>query len=88
MQYIAGLAVGLVFFICTIKAYTLGIGHGRQLANGNVPKVKLNPVRAVTEAIEQHTAKVEEKKADADLNDILNCSQESMLRAIKIERSK
>lgn len=80
---ILGLITGLVFFIATMTAYTVGLKHGKQLAKGNIPKVNLNPVKAVVEVIEQ---KKEEKKADTELEDIMSATREGMLEAIKKAR--
>jgi hypothetical protein len=44
-----GLAVGLVFFLCSLKAYTLGLQHGKELSKGITPSVNINPVKAVRE---------------------------------------
>jgi hypothetical protein len=83
MNIIIGLIVGLVFFIATIIAYTIGLKHGRQIQQGNTPKVNINPVKAIVEAVEQHEQKQEGKKADGELADIMSYSAESALMAIK-----
>lgn len=88
METIAGLLVGVAIFICTIKAYTLGVSHGKQLSEGRVPKIQLNPVKAVTQAIEQHEQAKEEKKADTDLNDIFSYSVDTALTAIKKQNAR
>lgn len=46
---IYGLAVGLVFFLCAIKAYTLGLQHGKELSKGITPSVNIDPVKAIKE---------------------------------------
>lgn len=46
MTYIScliGLVFGLIFFIACIKAYAIGLKHGKQIACGNVPEVKIMP---------------------------------------------
>ena len=53
MQLIIGLALGLTLFLCTIKAYTIGLKHGRELSKGNIPKVEVptpSPLRAILDA--------------------------------------
>lgn len=83
MNTIFGLCVGMALFICTIKAYTIGLQHGKQLSQGNIPKVNINPVKTVVEAVEHHDKKKEEEKLSEELSDIMNCSADSMLKAIK-----
>lgn len=61
INLVVGLVAGLILFLCSIKAYTLGIAHGKQLSQATVPKVNLNPVKAIQEA---KTAKEEKKQAD------------------------
>jgi hypothetical protein len=68
----------VAFFMC-IKAYTLGLKHGKQLSNAIIPQVNINPVKPIVEAIEQ---KKEEKQAEV-LVDIMSADRESMLQAIK-----
>lgn len=87
--FIAVLSAILVvaFFMC-VGAYCLGLKHGKQFTSGVIPKLNLNPIKAVAEALEQHEQKQEEKKVEEELDDILNCSAESMLKAIKLEKSK
>ena len=79
---ILGLITGLVFFIATMTAYTVGLRHGKQLSNGNIPKVNLNPVKAIVEAKE----KKETKKAEEELMDIMSATKEGMLEAIKVKK--
>ena len=55
MQILLGLAIGLVFFIATIVAYSFGVKHGRIVKNDGIPNV--NPVKAV---------KVMQKKAEEE----------------------
>lgn len=86
MNILIGLIVGLVFFIATITAYTLGLKHEKQLSNNQIPVVNLNPVKPIVEAIEQHTAKKEQDKAVEELTDIMGATKESMLEAIRKEK--
>lgn len=52
----------VAFFMC-IKAYTLGFKHGKEVSKGNTPVVKINPVQAVKQHIED---KEEKKKRDLE----------------------
>jgi hypothetical protein len=59
MQILLGLAIGLVFFVATITAYSFGVKHGRIVKNDGIPNV--NPVKTVK--VMQKKAE-EEKKSD------------------------
>ena len=83
METVFSMAIGLCFFITCITAYTIGLKHGKAIQNGITPKVNLNPVKAITEAIEQHEQKKEEKETEAQLADVFSYSRESALKAIK-----
>jgi hypothetical protein len=86
MQYIIlGTVIGLCFFISTVKAYSLGLSHGKQLSNGTVPQVNLNPVKAVTKAVETHQQKKESDKLSDELSAVLGYSYNSALDAVKKE---
>jgi hypothetical protein len=76
----------LCLFLCFF-CYTLGVRHGRITVNGGVPHVP-NPVTAIQKAAD---AAVEQKKAgeaQAELDEILDVSKESMLKVIGRERGK
>ena len=60
MNMLIGLLVGVAFFMSTIKAYTLGIKHGKQLINKEVPKIE--PLK---EIIQHFEAKKEEKHIES-----------------------
>jgi hypothetical protein len=79
MNILIGLIVGSVFFIATVKAYTLGLKHGRQLNNNQIPNIEINPVKPIVEAIEQ---KKEEKEAEI-LTNIFEYTSETAMQAIK-----
>lgn len=72
-----GLGTGLVLFLCTIKAYTLGIKHSKQLDKGNIPT--LNPIVPITEAITHHK---EDSKLKDELEDLMGATKEGMLNSI------
>jgi hypothetical protein len=57
-----GLVLGLVFFIAVIKAYTLGISHGKVISSGGVPQVKINPVSIIKQKVDE---KKEKSSVDA-----------------------
>lgn len=82
MNTLIGLITGLVFFIATISAYTLGLKHGKQLSNGNIPKINLNPTKTIVEVKENKA----QKKLDDELEDIMGATKESMLETIKKAR--
>ena len=44
-----GIFLGMFFFIATIKAYTIGLKHGKQLSNAIIPKIDLSPVKTFKE---------------------------------------
>lgn len=72
----------VAFFMC-VSAYCLGLRHGKQLSNGKVPEVKLNPVKTVTEALKEvKQAKIQDK-LNEELTDIMGVTKESMLESIK-----
>ena len=76
---LVGLGTGLVLFLCTIKAYTLGIKHNKQLSNGIIPKLNLNPISPITEAITHHK---EDSKLKDELDDLMGATKEGMLNSI------
>jgi hypothetical protein len=80
MNILIGLIIGLVFFIATITAYTIGLKHGKLLSNNLTPKIELNPLKPILQAVEQ---KKEEAKATGELTDIMDYSRETALEAIK-----
>jgi len=69
MNVIIGLIVGLVFFISTIKAYTLGIKHGKQLTNKEVPVFKMPDTMDPLKYIETLKEKKEEKQIKSAIDE-------------------
>jgi hypothetical protein len=65
----------IVAFFMTIKAYTLGFKHGKDVSKAITPTLNINPIKAVKQHIE---AKEEKKKEELELegwngeNGILN----------------
>jgi len=70
--------IGISFFIVYVTGFTIGLTHGKQVQKGITPTI--NPIKSITQVIEQHT---EDKKIKEELTDIMNCTKESMLKAIK-----
>lgn len=86
MEYmLLGIVLGLCFFITTIKAYTLGLSHGKQLANGNMPRVDVNPVKSVIKAVENRAEKKEAEKIGDEIEEILGYDYGAALNAVKKE---
>ena len=86
MNELAGLSVGLVFFLCTITAYTLGLKHGRELAKGITPRLDINPIPSIVRAVEKREEKKKAKELGEELADVMSYSKESALEAVKKER--
>ena len=86
MSELIGLGVGLVFFLCTITAYTLGLRHGRELTKGNIPKLSINPIPSIVRAVEKREEKKKAKELGEELADVMSYSKESALEAVKKER--
>jgi len=86
MSELIGLGVGLVFFLCTITAYTLGLRHGRELAKGITPRLELNPIKPILKAVERVKEEKKVKELGEELADVMSYSRESALEAVKKER--
>ena len=85
MELILGLLIGVINFIVMVVAYILGLNHGKQLINGIVPKLHLNPVSAIAKTIQQHKQGKEDKRDMEELEDIFSYTKESAMEAIKKE---
>jgi hypothetical protein len=83
INLIIGLVFGLVFFLCAIKAYTLGLQHGKQISNGTVPEVKINPVQAYKEVKTSFQNGKQAVTLTEELSDIMGVTKESMLDEIQ-----
>jgi hypothetical protein len=70
----------------------MGFKHGKEFAKGNIPTIKLNPVKPLLEAIENIKTKVKADskvdKVEADLIDIMSYTKESALEFMKKEANK
>jgi hypothetical protein len=83
---IAGILV-ISFLIC-ISAYSLGVKHGRQVRNDSVPRIDINPIKAINNAAETAKAKKEQEEQAEELDKVFSLSREDMLKAVKDERAK
>lgn len=79
---ITALLIG-AFFMCLLS-YWKGVQHGRMDKKEIIPKIEINPVKKVKEAVEQHEAKKEINKMQDELDDMMRASKESMLNHIKV----
>jgi len=41
------MAAGCLFFIACLKSYTVGLRHGKQISNKEVPIVNINPIEPI-----------------------------------------
>jgi hypothetical protein len=80
---IMGILAGLFMFIICITAYTLGLKHGKQLSNKEIPKINLNPIQSITEVVEGYREKKKVEEAEEELEDIMSASREGMLKSVK-----
>ena len=85
-ELIIGLCAGLVLFLCTIKAYTLGIRHGRELSKGIMPRLELSPIKPILKAVERVKEEKKAKELGEELADVMSYTKESALEAVKKER--
>lgn len=79
INFILGMVAGCVFFLACYKSYNKGLEHGKLLSQAIVPKVDINPIKPIVQAIEQHK---EVKAQEEELTDIMGASKESMLESI------
>ena len=86
MSELIGLGVGLVFFLCTITAYTLGLRHGRELSKGIMPRLDINPIRPILKVVERAKEEKRAKELGEELADVMSYTKESALKAVKEER--
>jgi hypothetical protein len=61
MNILIGLVSGLVFFLCLISTYLMGLKHGRLLDKKVIPNI--NPVSSLKKYIEQ-------KKGQAEVDNV------------------
>jgi hypothetical protein len=70
MNIIIGLVSGLVFFLCLVSTYLMGLKHGKLLEKKIVPTI--NPVTSLKEYVNKREA---DKKIDTALegmNELMN----------------
>ena len=77
IEIFIGLGAGLVLFLCTIKAYTLGLKHGKQLGNATIPTMDINPVKAYTEHMQAKEEKKQHDFIEEGINNIMSYTGES-----------
>lgn len=80
---ITALLIGAFFM--SVLAFLWGLRIGKSLHEGIIPNVSLNPVKPIIEAIEQHKEDKKEKKLEAEFNEVMGATRESMLKSIKSE---
>lgn len=73
--YLATLVVA--FFMC-IKAYTLGLKHGKQIINNEVPEI--NPVKAMSRANKKEEEQMD--KITQGLENILSYNGEDQTKKV------
>jgi cell shape-determining protein MreC len=66
MEIFIGIGAGLLMFILCLKSYTVGLEHGKKLGNNNIPKVELNPIKAVRQVVEEEAEHREVKKKEEE----------------------
>lgn len=77
MIYIlVGTANGLLLFLCVLKAYALGLRHGKELIKGNAPTIKLNPIQAIREHAEAKENKKQNDLIAEGLQNLMNYNGE------------
>lgn len=75
------------FFMC-LASYMMGFKHGKQLNNGIIPSININPIKPIAQAIEKVAENKKANKVDEELTDIMGYSKESALYHIKKEATK
>jgi hypothetical protein len=55
LNFIIGMGAGCVFFIACLKAYTIGLKHGKQIADKVIPEVNINPIEPIKEVLRDKT---------------------------------
>jgi hypothetical protein len=68
--------LGAFFFLCLLKAYILGLKHGKELIKGNIPKLNINPVQAVKNHIEEKEDKKVFEEETNSWNNLLSYTGE------------
>jgi hypothetical protein len=75
---VTGLILGLVFFLCTISAYSLGIKHGKQMSEKIVPN--LNPIKAIKNHIENKEIKTKDDLVAEGMANIMRYDGSSQMK--------
>jgi len=85
-QQFVDLGLNLFLFVIAMCSYVTGLKHGRELSKGNAPKLSLNPVKPILQAVERHKEEKKAKELGEELADVMSYSRESALEAVKRER--
>jgi hypothetical protein len=56
--------------------------------NDSVPRVDINPIKAINNAVKTAKAKKEQEEQIEELDKVFSLSREDMLKAVKDERAK
>jgi hypothetical protein len=83
MELIIGLCIGIVLFICCVKAYLMGLSHGKTISKGETPIMDINPIKTVINKVEQHKQSNEQDQMMDELDTLMNFNQGKALEAIK-----
>jgi len=75
------------FFMC-LSSYWMGFRHGKQLNKDNIPKINLNPVKPIVEAVERVSESKNTAKLEEELVDVMSYSKETALHHVKKEALK
>ena len=73
MNIVIGLCVGMVFFLCTISAYCLGLKHKSQIIENIVPFTPLEELKNTALEVGKHfETKKEEIKIESAIEEYWN----------------
>ena len=72
LNFVIGIAAGCVFFIACLKAYTIGLKHGKQISDKVIPQVNINPVEPIKEVLKDKAADKQEELINQAYQNIMN----------------
>jgi hypothetical protein len=72
LNFIIGMAAGCVFFVACLKSYTVGLKHGKQISNKEVPQVNINPIEPLKAVINAKTADKQQEMIEQGYANIMN----------------
>lgn len=70
MEILAGICIGIFFFVSNIIAYAIGVKHGRIVKDGGIPNI--NPIKAYKTAKNDIKTDKQFDLFSEGLNNILN----------------